>query len=183
MPEVGDIRFGGIVFYVDSLTNSGYVASIQDLGLYEWGCYSEYQTIEGADNFSLGSGYQNTLDLINANCPNESGLTSAFEAASNYEYMGYSDWYLPSYDELLLMYNSISFGSNLFWVKPRTGEPREGVPGIGTALRLVVLSHITFLRMFKWGPAVALLRGILRAGLVDYLEIARDCYADRDCWI
>lgn len=111
LPQVGDFRFGGIVFYVDSVTNSGLVASVEDLGEYSWGCNGV--SIIGADSESIGSGFQNTLDIINQNCLVDSNNLSAAFVCDSYEYDGFTDWYLPSFDELQLMYNEISFGSDV----------------------------------------------------------------------
>jgi hypothetical protein len=75
---------------------------MEDLeGTYVWGCSGV--NISGADGQSIGTGYQNTLDIV-------SGCSETPIAASEalaYESEGYSDWYLPSKDELNEMYNSI----------------------------------------------------------------------------
>ena len=100
--QVGDEAFGGIVFYVDESGYSGLVAAIDDLdGNYSWGC--EGEIIDGADGTAIGHGYQNTIDII-AGC---SETIIAASQASKFELAGYSDWYLPSKDELLEMYSTI----------------------------------------------------------------------------
>ena len=102
---VGDLAEGGIVFYVDETGQHGLVAATEDLGTYQWGCYET--SISGADGESIGTGYQNTLDIV-------SGCSETPIAASEalaYESEGYSDWYLPSKDELVEMYNTIGKGS------------------------------------------------------------------------
>ena len=83
----------------------GLVSATEDLkGTYQWGCYQ--QELNGADETSIGTGYQNTLDII-------SGCSETPIAASEalaYEKEGYSDWYLPSKDELSEMYSTIGNG-------------------------------------------------------------------------
>jgi hypothetical protein len=78
---------------------------MEDLeGTYVWGCSGV--NISGADGQSIGTGYQNTLDIV-------SGCSETPIAASEalaYESEGYSDWYLPSIDELNEMYNTIGPG-------------------------------------------------------------------------
>ena len=103
---VGTEAEGGIVFYVDVTGEHGLVAALEDLGLFEWGCYGTY--ISGADEQAIGTGYQNTLDIV-------SGCSATPIAASEalaYESEGYSDWYLPSKDELYEMYNTIGNGGS-----------------------------------------------------------------------
>ena len=104
--QVGDEAFGGIVFYLDSTGQHGLVAAMEDLeGLYEWGCYGTL--ISGADGQAIGTGYQNTLDIV-AGC-SETPIASSEALA--YESEGYSDWYLPSQGELYQMCINIGQGS------------------------------------------------------------------------
>ena len=127
---VGVQAEGGIIFYIDETGQHGLVAAMEDLieGAtidsegnpgYQWGCFATY--LSGADGQAIGTGYQNTLDIA-------SGCSETPIAASEalaYESGGYSDWYLPSKDELLEMYNTIGnegsegniggFSSNWYW--------------------------------------------------------------------
>jgi hypothetical protein len=109
---IGQEAFGGIIFYIDESGQHGLVAALEDLeGTYEWGCWSEY--IDGAQGTEIGTGYQNTLDIIDANCVLGGYVNSfytgvnAAQATINYQYDGYSDWYLPSKDELDAIYTNI----------------------------------------------------------------------------
>jgi hypothetical protein len=63
-----------------------------------WGCYA--YNISGADGTALGSGNQNTIDIV-AGCA-EAG--TAARLCSDLDLNGYSDWYLPSKDELYKLY-------------------------------------------------------------------------------
>lgn len=102
--NVGDTLAGGIVIMVDS-TGSGLVAAMSDLVSAEWGCTGTL--LSGADGTALGTGEQNTLDII-------AGCTTAGIAAdlcSNYTQGGFSDWYLPSQEELRAMYFNIGQGA------------------------------------------------------------------------
>ena len=93
---------GGIVFYVTGLLGlHGLEAAPndQDDGSgAEWGCYGT--AITGADSTAVGTGAQNTADIL-AGC-SEAG--TAAELADAYTLNGYSDWFLPSKDELNLLY-------------------------------------------------------------------------------
>ncbi|MEZ7925492.1 MAG: DUF1566 domain-containing protein [Flavobacteriales bacterium] len=116
---IGDLVEGGIVFYIDGTGEHGLVAALEDLGQFEWGCSGT--GIAGADGQAIGAGYQNTLDIV-AGC---SETPIAASEALAYESEGYSDWYLPSKDELTEMYNTIGngasqgniggFSNNIYW--------------------------------------------------------------------
>ena len=109
-PLVGMEDEGGIVFYVDETGQHGLVASMGDLGDFEWGCYIE--DVNGADGTAIGTGYQNTMDIVSQECSTEDGGMAAAQAALDAEINGYSDWYLPSRDELTEMYNTIGKGGS-----------------------------------------------------------------------
>jgi hypothetical protein len=103
--EIGDLVEGGIVFYIAESGEHGLVAALEDLGSYEWGCYGT--SLSGAEGQAIGAGYQNTLDIV-AGC-SETPI-AASEALAYESEEGYSDWYLPSKDELVEMYYSIGNG-------------------------------------------------------------------------
>ena len=123
-PEIGSLFQGGIVFYVDVAGEYGFtglVAALEDLtegatdpfgsgfSGYEWGCFMVY--VDGADGQTIGAGYQNTMDIVSQGCSTEYGGITAAQAALGAEINGYSDWYLPSIDELEEMYVAIGKGS------------------------------------------------------------------------
>jgi len=105
-PIVGMLVEGGMVFYIDETNEHGLVAALEDIGNFEWGCFGSW--ISGADGLTIGTGYQNTLDIV-AGC---SETPIAASEALAYESGGYNDWYLPSEDELLEMYYTIGNGGS-----------------------------------------------------------------------
>ena len=90
---IGDFREGGIVIWVDDTGQHGLVCDLTDYPAI-WGCNGI--AIAGADSLSIGTGLQNTEDILNT-C-----LTSgiAAEVANNLVAQEFSDWYLPSKEEL-----------------------------------------------------------------------------------
>ena len=118
-PVVGDYYEGGVVFYLDG-NGGGLIAapSNQTNTGAEWGCYGT--NIPGAQGSVIGSGAQNTIDIVNANCiPNANGNLIAANICANLTLGGYSDWFLPSIGELNQMYiNKAVIGNwypNFYW--------------------------------------------------------------------
>lgn len=92
--KVGQEYGGGIVFYVDKSGEHGLIAAPVDQGLAEWGCQAI--KIDGADGVAIGSGLQNTIDIING-CSSEN---IAARLGNDLVLNAYDDWFIPSKDEL-----------------------------------------------------------------------------------
>ncbi len=96
---VPDGPAGGFIFYDKGYYSNGWrymevtPYDISDRGA-EWGCQGT--EIEGADGTAIGTGKQNTIDIV-AGCSTP-GTTA--EVCSSLSLGGYDDWFLPSRDEL-----------------------------------------------------------------------------------
>lgn len=99
--EIGKTFEGGIIFYVDNSGKHGLVAAHKDQGYSQWGCVMT--RVSGATGTAVGTGSQNTTDIV-AGC---SDLEIAAYICKNLELNGYSDWFLPSIDELNLIYQNL----------------------------------------------------------------------------
>ncbi len=99
--SIGDSWGGGKVAYIDASLIHGFIAAAADQSASaSWGCTGTL--IAGADGVAVGTGNQNTIDI-------EAGCATAGTAAdicANLVLNTYSDWYLPSEDELWNMYVS-----------------------------------------------------------------------------
>jgi hypothetical protein len=96
--SIGDYYEGGVIFYIDSTGLHGLICDINDLGIAEWGCYMTSISTGTA----IGTGSQNTMTIINANCsPQISSNSIAANLCGASNSQGYSDWFLPSKDEML----------------------------------------------------------------------------------
>jgi hypothetical protein len=111
--EVGDFYEGGVVFYVaptptdlngDGDLNFGLVCAIEDQALISWNNGSNITTGATADD--IGTGATNTNTIINVQGATETDYAAGIAAA--YDGGGFDDWFLPSVDELILMYQNRS---------------------------------------------------------------------------
>jgi uncharacterized protein (TIGR02145 family) len=113
-PKVGKAYCTGVIFYIDATGQHGLVGSSKDLTqTISWGCNGTI--INGADGIALGTGSQNTTDIINSCSEISINDSPAARICKKYTGGGYNDWYLPSQDELYLLYlNKTIFVTNIY---------------------------------------------------------------------
>jgi Protein of unknown function (DUF1566) len=110
---------GGKVFYLSDKTGfHGLEAAPTDQSSGAvWGCYNK---LIGASGTAVGTGAANTAAIV-AGC---SEANTAAKIADAYVLNGYTDWYLPSQDELNLLYQQKTvvggfvvggFANNNYW--------------------------------------------------------------------
>jgi hypothetical protein len=92
-PQIGEYFEGGIVFYIDETAKHGLVYDTLELSTAPWGCIGNSNIVS---NTTLGSGLENSLSIVQ-NCMFPD-IAAALCLNSNNA--GFSDWYLPSIDEL-----------------------------------------------------------------------------------
>jgi len=102
---IGDTMQGGIIFFLDG-NGGGLIAAPTDQGQAEWGCYANLTLI---NDTAIGAGAQNTINIVDANCsPLTTGNSIAAKMCDSLVLGGYSDWFLPSKNELNLMWTNLA---------------------------------------------------------------------------
>ena len=103
----GDIGpAGGFIFYVNpNYARDGWryleAAPFDQSAGAKWGCFR--RAIEGARGTSIGTGFQNTNEIVAA-CGDRDNAASLCASLS---LNGFADWFLPSRDELAVMYTNL----------------------------------------------------------------------------
>jgi Protein of unknown function (DUF1566) len=116
---IGQSYGGGIIFYIDGTKQHGLISAPTDQStVAQWGCYG---TSIGGTGTAIGTGQANTTAII-TEC-GEAGI--AARICDDLMLNGYSDWFLPSKDELNQMYLQKTviggFGNNDYWCSSEKG--------------------------------------------------------------
>ena len=105
-PGIGDTHQGGIIFYLDG-NGGGLIAATSDQSSEAfWGCSEQFI---GGTSSAVGTGAANTTAIVSG-C---SQTVIAAKICAVYTDGTYTDWFLPSKDELNLMYDNIGQGNAL----------------------------------------------------------------------
>ncbi|MDB4241849.1 DUF1566 domain-containing protein [Polaribacter sp.] len=137
--RVGMYFQGGVVFHILEDGDTGYVvgethgliAAVQDQSSgIRW--YNGINVITGATGTAVGTGSANTDAIINVQGATETSYAAGLARA--YTGGGYTDWFLPSKDELIKMYTNratinttatandgSNFATNYYWSSTESG--------------------------------------------------------------
>jgi len=115
--SIGKPYAGGIIFYIDETGEHGLIAAPSDQGTTGIQWYNGSNVETGATGTSIGTGQANTSAIVAV----QGAGSYAAKVCDDLVLGGYSDWFLPSRDELNLMYTNLEvnglggFGSFSYW--------------------------------------------------------------------
>ena len=118
---IGESYQGGIIAYIDSTGQHGLIVATADQSEgIQW--YNGSYMVTGATGTAIGTGLTNTNTIIAA----QGSGSYAASIARDYNGGGYTDWYLPSKDELNLLYENKTaiggFSDNNYWSSTEGGN-------------------------------------------------------------
>jgi hypothetical protein len=120
---VGQQYCGGIIFYIDNTKKHGLIlAQLNQPITATWNIGP--QVITYATATAIGWGRENTTAIINA----QGQGTYAASICYNLEINGYDDWFLPSKEELNLLYQQKAAGKittlseSFYWTSTETSQ-------------------------------------------------------------
>jgi hypothetical protein len=129
--KIGDTGpAGGIVFYDKFNYADGWryleIAPEETEQIMEWGAYAK--AVNGTQT-GIGSGKRNTPVIVNF-LAREEEVGRAAQFCDALEYGGYDDWFLPSKDELNMVYKNMkqknlgAFSDDPYWSSTETNSER-----------------------------------------------------------
>ncbi len=126
--------YGGVIFYIDNTGNHGLVSSSADINhVVAW--YNGSYILTSAIGSSIGTGKSNTDSIISKQ---GNTITCAAVYCDNLILEGYSDWFMPSTDELAKLYLQKEtvggFTSVNYWTSTEVDINKARMIDFGTGL-------------------------------------------------
>jgi len=114
--KIGDKYQGGIIFYLDETNEHGMICAENDQSTnIQW--WNGTNVTTNAAGSNVGTGQANTNAIVAA----QGTGNYAAQICNDLSLNSYSDWFLPSLDELKLMYTNLkveghlSFSGAIYW--------------------------------------------------------------------
>ncbi|NQU87355.1 MAG: DUF1566 domain-containing protein [Mariniphaga sp.] len=119
---LGQSYRGGVIYYIDNSGEHGLIAAASDQSINAQWFNGKSYIRTGATGAEVGEGNANTIMIINKQ--GEGIYAAAY--CYNLELNGYDDWFLPSKDELNLIFQQKEliggFSNDFYWSSTEYGE-------------------------------------------------------------
>ncbi len=134
-PAIGTVGpSDGIIFYDDEADGNDDIPSFRYLEValsdidnkMKWGTYD--LSINAAENNTVGAGNQNTLNIISDDSATDKAADVCDSYSVTFDGTIFSDWFLPSKDELNLLYEVLKvsdlgdFNNDYYWSSSQVGS-------------------------------------------------------------
>ena len=114
--KVGESYQGGIIAYIDKTGEHGLIVAPEDQSSQWW---NDSYVITGATGTAIGTGKSNTTAIVQTQEEGKYAAGYAAQLCNDLVLNGYSDWYLPSKDELNILYRNRNviggFNETFYW--------------------------------------------------------------------
>ncbi len=115
---IGSSYQGGIIFWLDDTGKHGLIAATSDQSnVTYWS--KPFNTITGATGDGIGAGEMNSMLMVSDSRIYQTAAAVCTDLVVNESGVNYGDWYLPSHDELKIMYTQKSviggFSNTSYW--------------------------------------------------------------------
>ena len=131
--SVGMSYGGGKIFYIDATGQHGFISATTNQTSSTWGCSGKLLT--GCSGTVIGTGQSNTTAIVNG-CTT-TGIAARF--CNDLVLNAYIDWYLPSKDELNLMYQQRTiiggFSATSYWSSSQATDTTAVILSFSSGLK------------------------------------------------
>lgn len=154
--NIGEAFAGGIIFYIDPSGDHGLVCAESDQRTsVGWGFFDKEV---GAHGKLVGTGKFNTEKVADACREKLKDKDLAARVCDELQLSGYDDWFLPSIEELKLMYKNLkakglgNFAYDEYWTSSETDFNNAWVVNFGTGqpteMNVTKTLHVRAIRAF-----------------------------------
>jgi len=145
--KIGQSYKGGTIAYIDTTKLHGFIAADLSGASGTWGCQGSQVT--GASGTAIGTGNQNTIDIVNS-CSENTAASYCASLVSG----GFDDWYLPSKDELNQLYINRDiiggFTDDIYWSSSENNNSNAWSHNFSTGIQdLYYKSHPAHVRPIR----------------------------------
>jgi hypothetical protein len=177
----GEGPAGGIVYWVNPADPcEGYEVMPYDQAVADaWDTTAPPNTYIGGTSQAFGTGAANTALIIAASLPTTAAIT-----CNNLVYGGFSDWYLPSAQDLVSIYNNLNtLTGSTYWSSSEAGSAavsgnayQMSNTGVISSVKKMFTRYVRAVRYFNTNPCNAIYSALTASTVINGIdEELTDC--------